>query len=125
DSLSFVGKLDDGRLTLTREDDKKKETQQLVVSLLHSNRFVYAYSVKPEGKTLFTKLYQVGCTKEGEDFATGDGKPECIVSGGLGRMTVMYKGQSYPVCCSGCAEAFKDETEKYIKEWEAKKKNKK
>jgi hypothetical protein len=81
--------------------------------------------VKPEGKTLFTKRYEVGCTKEGEDFATGDGKPECIVSGGLGKITVTYKGQTYYVCCSGCADAFKEEPEKYIKEFEAKKKNKK
>ncbi len=125
ESLAFVGKLDDGRLTMTREDDKRKETQQLVISLLHANRFVYTYSVKPEGKTLYAKLYQVGCTKEGEEFAAGDGKPECIVSGGLGRSTVTYKGQTYYVCCSGCADAFKEDPEKYIKEYEAKKKNKK
>jgi YHS domain len=125
ESLSFVGKLNDGRLTLTREDDKTKETEQLVVSLLHSNRFLYTYSVKPKGKSLFSKLYQVGCTKEGVDFATGDGKPECIVSGGLGTRTVTYKGKTYYVCCSGCADAFKEEPEKYIKEYEAKKKNKK
>jgi hypothetical protein len=124
-SRALVGKLDDGRLTLTREDDKAKETEQLVVNLLHSNRYLYTYSVKPEGKTLFAKRYQVGCTKEGEDFAAGDGKPECIVSGGLGKIAVTYKGQTYYVCCSGCAEAFKDEPEKYIKEYEAKKKAKK
>jgi len=120
----FVGKLDDDRLTLTHTDDKTKETQQLVVSLLHSNRIVYTYSVKPQGKTLYTRLYKVGCTKEGEDFASGDGKPECIVSGGLGKTTVRYKGQTYYVCCSGCADAFKDDPEKYIKEYEAKKKKK-
>jgi hypothetical protein len=125
ESLAFVGKLSDGRLTLTREDDKAKETQQLVINLLHANRFVYTYSVKPQGKTLYAKLYQVGCTKEGVDFASGDGKPECIVSGGLGRSTVTYKGQTYYVCCSGCADAFKEDPEKYIKEYEAKKKNKK
>jgi hypothetical protein len=125
DRLDFVGKLDDSRLTLTREDDKTKETQQIVVTLLHSNRYLYRYEVKPAGKTLFTKRYQVGCTKEGEDFAAGDGKPECVVSGGLGRTTVTYKGQTYYVCCSGCADAFKENPEKYIKEFEAKKKNKK
>jgi hypothetical protein len=125
DSHTFVGKLDEGRLTMTREDNKAKETQQLVVSLLHSNRYLYTYSVKPEGKTLFAKQYQVGCTKEGEDFAGSDGKPECVVSGGLGRMTVTYKGQTYSVCCSGCADAFKEDPEKYIKEFEAKKKKKK
>ena len=125
DRVEFAGKLDDSRLTLTREDDKTKETQQIVVTLLHSNRYLYRYDVKPAGKTLFTKVYQVGCTKEGEDFATGDGKPECVVSGGLGRTVVTYKGQTYYVCCSGCADAFKDDPEKYIKEYEAKKKNKK
>jgi hypothetical protein len=125
ESRAFVGKLDDGRLTLTREDDKTKETQQLVVSLLHSNRYLYSYAVKPDGKTLFAKVYQVGCTKEGEDFAAGDGKPECIVSGGLGKIVVTHKGQTYYVCCSGCADAFKEDPEKYIKEYEAKKKNKK
>ncbi len=125
ESRTFVGKLNEARLTLTREDDKSKEQQQLVVSLLHSNRYLYTYSVKPEGKTLFAKVYQVGCTKEGEDFAAGDGKPECVVSGGLGKIAVSYKGQTYYVCCSGCAEAFKDDPEKYIKEFEAKKKTKK
>ncbi len=121
-SRAFVGKLDDGRLTMTRADDKTKETQQLTVSLLHSNRFLYSYAVKAQGKTLFAKVYQVGCTKEGEEFAAGDGKPVCIVSGGLGKIAVTYKGQTYYVCCGGCADAFKEDPEKYIKEFEAKKK---
>jgi hypothetical protein len=124
ESLAFTGKLDDGRLTLTREDDKTKQGQRLVVNLLHANRYVYRYEVRPQGKTLFARQYEVGCTKEGVDFATGDGKPECIVSGGLGKITVSYKGQTYYVCCSGCADAFKEEPEKYIKEYEAKKKKK-
>src|SRR5262245_59549154 len=76
ESRAFVGKLDDGRLTMTREDDKAKETQQLTLNLLHSNRYLYSYAVKAEGKSLFAKVYQVGCTKEGEEFAAGDGKPE-------------------------------------------------
>jgi hypothetical protein len=125
ESYAFVGKLNDGRLTATRTDDMTKETQQMVVSLLHSNRYLYTYSVKPAGKTLFAKVYQVGCTKEGEDFAVGDGKPECIVSGGLGKIAVKYKEQTYYVCCSGCRDAFNENPEKYIKEYEAKKKNKK
>ena len=52
-------------------------------------------------------MYQVGATKEGVPFAGGDGKPECVVSGGLGTMPVMYKGKTYYVCCSGCRDAFK------------------
>jgi hypothetical protein len=108
-----------------REDDKKKETQQLVISLLHSNRFLYRYEVKRHGKTLFARVYQVGATKEGEPFASGDGRPECVVSGGLGTIRVTHKGQTYYVCCSGCRDEFNANAEKYVKEYEEKKKKKK
>ena len=40
-----------------------------------------------------------------------------IVSGGLGKIKVSYKGQTYYVCCTGCQEAFKDDPEKYLKEY--------
>lgn len=119
DKLTFEGELKDKVLTLERVDDKKKETQQLVFSLLHSNRVLYRYQVKTAGRG-FTRLYQVGCTKEGVAFAAGDGKPECVVSGGLGTIRVSHKGKEYYVCCSGCRDAFKEDPEKYIKEYEAK-----
>jgi YHS domain len=119
ESLSFSGPLQERRLVLDRVDENKKETQRLVITLLHANRFLYRYEVKAQDKPLFTQLYQVGATKEGVPFATaGSAAPECIVSGGLGTMPVTYKGQTYYVCCSGCRDAFKDEPEKYIKEYE-------
>lgn len=118
----FEGKLEQKRLIVEREDENRKETQRLTLSLLHPNRFLYRYEVKPKDRTLFARLYEVGATKEGEAFAgKGDGKPECIVSGGLGTIAVAYKGKTYYVCCSGCRDAFKDDPEKYIKEAEAKK----
>jgi YHS domain-containing protein len=122
---TFTGKLDDGRLILSREDEAKKETQHLIFTFLHSNRYLYRYEVRPEGKTGFTKVYQVGATKEGEEFAAGDGQPECIVSGGLGKFRVTYKDQTYYVCCGGCRTEFNADPEKYIKEFEEKKKKKK
>jgi hypothetical protein len=118
ETLRFEGPFKDGRLTLDRRDEDKKQDQRLTVSLLHANRFLYHYQVKPLQSGLYTKLYQVGATKEGVPFAAGDGKPECIVSGGLGTMAVTYKGQTYYVCCSGCRSAFNEEPERYIKEYE-------
>ncbi len=106
-------------------DEKKKETQRLIVTVLHFNRYLYRYEVKPAESARFALVYQVGATKEGVDFAGGDDAPECVVSGGLGTMPVMFKGQTYYVCCSGCRDAFKEEPEKYIKEFEARKKAKK
>jgi YHS domain len=125
ETLVFEGPLKDKRLTLERTDADKKETQRLVVSLLHFNRYLYRYEVRSGDQTLFTALYQVGATKEGVAFAEGDGKPVCVVSGGLGTIQVMYKGKTYYVCCGGCRDAFKDDPETYIKEFEAKQAKKK
>jgi hypothetical protein len=124
EKLVFEGTLDKKRLTLERTDEKKKETQRLIVALLHFNRYVYRYEVKPAERTSFKEVYRVGATKEGVEFAGDDDKPECVVSGGLGTMPVVYKGKTYFVCCSGCRDAFNDEPEKYIKEFEARKKAK-
>lgn len=117
----FVGTLTDRVLTLSRTDETTKEVQRLVIRLIHNNRHLLDYEVKPDGKPTFSKRYQIGATKEGVAFAAGDGKPECIVSGGLGTITVTHKGQTYYVCCSGCRDEFKADPEKYIKEHEAKK----
>jgi hypothetical protein len=122
DTLTFTGKLTDRRLTLERSDGQKKEDQRLVVSLLHPNRFLYAYEVKPADRSLFTRVYRVGATKKGVPFASsGDNQPECVVSGGLGTIRVSYKGKTYYVCCTGCQAEFKANPDKYVKEYEAKK----
>jgi hypothetical protein len=122
ETLVFEGTLENKRLTVERHDEKKNETQRLVFSFIHSNRYLYRYEVRAAERTSFTKLYQVGATKKGVPFASsGDTSPECVVSGGLGTRTVMYKGKTYYVCCSGCAAEFKEKPEKYIKEYEARK----
>jgi hypothetical protein len=125
DEEKYEGKLENRRLTLQRQDAKSKQTQQLVLSLLHFNRYLFRYDVKPADKSVFSQVYQVGATKNGVAFAGGDDRPECIVSGGLGTMPVTYKGKTYYVCCTGCRDAFKEDPEKYIKEFEESKKKKK
>lgn len=125
ETLVFEGKRDKKRLTLERADDKKHERQRLIVNVLHFNRYLVSYEVKPAKRATFTKVYRVGATKEGVAFAGGDDAPECIVSGGLGTMPIVYKGKTYYVCCSGCRDAFNDEPEKYVKEYETRRKAKK
>jgi hypothetical protein len=120
-SLVFEGSFENKRLTLDRVDPETKDTQRLVFTLLHPNRHLYRYEVKKAESPSFVKQYQVGATKKGVPFATGDGYPECIVSGGRGTMPVMHKGKTYYVCCTGCRDEFKENPEKYIKEYEAKK----
>jgi hypothetical protein len=123
ETLTFSGPFKNNVLTLERQAGE--ETQRLVFTMLHENRFLYRYEVRPAGKTLFAKQYGVGATKDGVPFATGAGKPECIVSGGVGTMPVLYQGKTYYVCCGGCRDEFRENPEKYLKEFEEKKKAKK
>ncbi len=126
DSLVFEGELKDKNLTLDRVDRKAKESQRIVVRLLHSNRITYSYETKADGKASFVRKYRVGLTNQNLPFANdGNTGPECIVSGGLGKIQVSFKGKTYYVCCTGCRDEFKANPEKYIAEWEAKHSKKK
>ncbi len=105
-------------LALDRED--AKDTHRLVFTFLHSNRFLYKYEVRGDGKPLFALKWKGGATKEGEAFAVGSGRPECIVSGGVGTSAVSFMGKTYYVCCSGCRDEFNANAAKYVKEYEDK-----
>lgn len=122
-NLVFEGTAKDGRLILERTDEKSKETQRLTLTVLHEgSRFLYQLDTKPANRASFSVVYKVGATKQGIDFASkGTVGPECVVSGGLGTMQVSYKGKTYYVCCTGCRDAFQDEPEKYIKEFNERK----
>ncbi|MBX7104502.1 MAG: YHS domain-containing protein [Gemmataceae bacterium] len=118
---TFTGRRDDkGYFTFERTDPGSGETQQVVMNTAAEGvRFVYRYAVKPKGRTVYTKVWQVQAGKEGEALGAKQGSgnkgPECIVTGGLGTITVSYKGQTYYVCCTGCKDAFESNPEKYIK----------
>ncbi|MBM3993111.1 MAG: YHS domain-containing protein [Planctomycetes bacterium] len=127
EKISYVGTIEvrDKTKIVTFERDGDKQTERLVFSLLHSNRIIYRYEVRPDGKELFAKKWSVGATKEGESFAVGDGRPECVVSGGTATTPVSYMGKTYYVCCSGCRDEFNASPAKYVKEYEEKLKAKK
>jgi hypothetical protein len=119
----YEGELKSGYLTLDHVDKKTRETKRLTMNSAGDGlRFIYKVAHKPDGRTLFVRDMQVAFTKKGESFAASEKKPECVVTGGLGTSTVSYKGVTYYLCCSGCRDAFNENPEKYIKEFEAKKK---
>jgi YHS domain-containing protein len=76
------------------------------------------------GDDQYARLAEVGYTRVGSNFGQGTGGPECVVTGGAGTMTVMYKGKTYYVCCTGCKDLFEAEPEKTLAEYEARKKKK-
>ncbi len=124
--LVFDGIFKDDILTMERVDKEKKETQRIKMNLAAEGaRFIYRVDHRPTERTLYSPDFQVAFTKEGESLGGQEKKVECIITGGLGKIPVSYKGQTYYVCCTGCKDAFEENPEKFIKAFEAKKAGKK
>jgi YHS domain-containing protein len=112
----FEGNLKKGYLTLERVDAKTGDTHQLMLNTAAEGlRFIYTYAKKNKGSTVYIKVYQVACSKEGESLAGGAKEKECIVTGGKGTIEVSYMGKTYYVCCSGCRDAFNENPAKILK----------
>jgi hypothetical protein len=121
----YQGEIKDEVFTLERVDPDTKDTYRLTMNLAGDGvRLIYRSAKKPAGRTLYTQQYEVACNKVGESLGAKERKNLCIVTGGLGTSTVTYNGKTYYVCCSGCRDAFNENPEKFIKEYEAKKNKK-
>ncbi len=119
----FTGKLVKGKFVLERSDAKTKDVYRLTVNTAAEGiRFIGLYEVVAGGKGLGSTIYKVAGSKEGESFAGGGKKNECVVTGGLGTMTVSYMGKTFYVCCSGCKDEFNENPKKYVDAFEKKKK---
>ena len=119
----FTGKLVKGKFVLERTDAKNKDLYRFTVNTAAEGiRFVALYEKVAGGKGLGDTIYKVSGNKDGESFAGGGKKNECVVTGGLGTMTVSFMGKTFYVCCSGCKDEFNDNPKKYIDAFEKKKK---
>jgi YHS domain-containing protein len=81
-------------------------------------RYTMAHDLKEPESVQFTRLIEVGLTKDGESLAGATSiaeRPKCIVTGGAATMTMSYQGRTFPICCTGCRDEFNDNPEKYIK----------
>jgi YHS domain len=123
EKVTFEGALKDDKLTFERVDPKTKEVQRIIMNTAaDGDRFVFKVESRNDGGTIWRFNYMVAATKIGVSLGSKEKKPECVVSGGLGTMTVSYGGATYYVCCSGCADAFKENPKKFVDEFLAKKK---
>jgi YHS domain-containing protein len=121
--LVFTGTIKNDALVLEHTDPETKDVQQIKMnSAADGDRFIYRSGRKKAGGTFFAKEFKVEATREGVSLGGKESKNICVVSGGKGTMQVSYKGETFYVCCSGCADAFRENPEKYVKEFKAKKK---
>lgn len=117
----YVGKFSDNKLTLDSDKDDAGNVHQVVVTLLNDKRTLVLFQSKKAEQKLYNRVAEVGYTREGTKLATDSvGGPECIVTGGKGTMSTVYKGKTYYFCCTGCRDAFKDDPVGIIAEAEAK-----
>ncbi len=113
----------DRRLVLNRKDPATGDVHRLAIYTVSQDAgLVVRSEVQSKGKGLFADEFQVFATREGESFAGGGKKNECVVTGGLGTIPVSYMGKTYYVCCSGCRDEFNANPKKYVDEYEKKKK---
>ena len=117
----FAGRPDDrGRLVLEATDATDAEgVARITLTPLHETRLLVLYESRRPGTSLFIRLGEVGYTREGVAFASGDGQPVCIVTGGRGTIPVSHEGKTYYVCCSGCRDLFEEDPEAIIADAEA------
>jgi len=100
------------------------EQWQVAFQQLENNRYLIELD-RRRGTGPYQRVDTIHSQREGTSFALSDsdyGEKTCIISQGLGTMTVSYKGQSYYVCCTGCKAAFEEDPERWIAKWEAKQK---
>jgi len=117
----FDGVLKDDKLEFVRTDPKTKQTQRIRMNTA-AEGVRSIYYVEQKSGTLWNLQYMVASNKKGESLGKTQKRPECVVSGGLGTMPVNFNGETFYVCCSGCADAFKENPKKYVDEFKAKKK---
>lgn len=111
----YTGTLEGNRLTLTSQPDDEGRMHQVEVKLLNEKRTVLLYQTRLKAQQQWSLVAEVGCTREGTNLAVeGVDGPECIVTGGKGTMSTVYKGKTYWFCCTGCRDAFKDDPDGII-----------
>jgi YHS domain-containing protein len=126
----YVGTLDGNKLIFDTPAKEGIEGRRITVTRLNEKRTLVLFEQRAAGQNFFNRIAEVGYTREGTRLAESDQTgPICVVTGGAGTIKVSYKGETYWVCCTGCRDAFNDDPEgvlaDYQKMLEARKSGKK
>lgn len=118
---TYEGKLKGTELILESKADTDDNVHRMTVTRLNDKRTLVLFEKRKSSQTFYTRVAEVGYTREGTSLAIeGAGEPECVVSGGKGTIKVTHKGETYYVCCTGCKQAFDDDPEGILADYRAK-----
>jgi hypothetical protein len=114
----FSGRLDEaGRLVLVNPAAEGGQPARITLRLLAKGDRMTMLIEQRLGKSFYSRLAEIGCTRQGSSFGKGQVFPECIVSGGRGTIEVTFEGKTYRVCCSGCKDFFEDDPQRALAEY--------
>ncbi|MBX6315768.1 MAG: hypothetical protein IRY99_23060 [Isosphaeraceae bacterium] len=108
------------KLVLTAAGPSAEGPRRITLTPLHDTRFLLLLEAQEADRGTYTRLGEVGYTRQGVTFAAGDSYPVCIVTEGRGTIPVSYQGRTYWVCCSGCKALFEEDPEGVLAEYRAK-----
>jgi hypothetical protein len=125
-SRTFAGAAagDTKRLVLTADAKAPaRGVRRVSMTPLHGTRLLVLLETEDPERHTFSRLGEVGYTREGVAFAAGESYPLCVVTEGRGTIQVSFKGKPYWVCCSGCRDLFNDDPEKVLADAAAREKS--
>lgn len=121
----YYGEVVKDRLVLESPADPSGEVHRVTLSWLSDDRAIWLFEKKQAQQSFYQRVAEVAYQRQGTKLAAKDGSgPECVVTGGLGTIPVMYEGQTYYVCCTGCRDAFNDDPKGILAEYEQRKRDK-
>ena len=89
-----------------------KPRLRFTVRKINDIRMTMLFEESPNAAAAYRRQYEIGMTRAGERLANGNtGERQCIVTGGLGTISVTHAGKTYYVCCEGCKQAFEADPE--------------
>ena len=108
----YHGTASGNKLVLESPSKDESDGRQITITLLNEKRTLVLFERKAPSQNFYTRVAEVGYTREGTRLAESDQTgPECVVTGGAGTIKVTFKGETYWVCCTGCRDAFNDDPE--------------
>jgi hypothetical protein len=116
DKLHKVFRLELNEVPPAEAGSGGSEFLQFAFTQQESNRYLLEVSQR-RGKAAWRRVDTVSTQRDGTSFALSDtdyAERTCIISQGLGTMSITYKGRDYWVCCSGCRAAFEEAPDRWI-----------
>ena len=85
-------------------------SRRVTIRLLSGIRATVLLEERSAENATWKRQWECGLTRSGARLgATGSGEKQCVVTGGLGAMSVEFEGETYFVCCEGCRQVFQDD----------------